>query len=98
MHNTFIKEDEQKFKTKQVTVPYKAGDARITQPYLPYGAKGPAVRVRRTILPWYVTLQSDHDHLEITKGGTFNDLSKAHRDLVSGPATPSGLTNRYGDI
>ena len=98
MYNTFIKEDEQKFKTKWVTVPYKAGNARITQPYLPHGAKGPAVRIRRTILPWYVTLQSDHDYLEITEGGTFNDLSKAYRDLVSGPATPSGLTNRYGDI
>jgi Phytanoyl-CoA dioxygenase (PhyH) len=98
MHNTFIEEDEQKFKTKWVAVPCKAGDARITQPHLPHGAKGPAVRVRRTILPWYVALQSDHDHLEIAEGGTFNDLSKAHRDLVSGPATPSGLANRYGDI
>jgi hypothetical protein len=56
MYNTFIKEDEQKFKTKWVTVPCEAGDARITQPHLPHDAKGPAVRVRRTILPWYVAL------------------------------------------
>ena len=37
-------------------------------------------------------------HLEIYEGGTFEDLAKAHCDLVGGPRTPSGLGNKYGDI
>ena len=28
----------------------------------------------------------------------WDDLTKTHRELTSAPHTPSGLTNRYGDI
>lgn len=43
-------------------------------------------------------MQKDLETLEIAEGGTWEDLSKAHRDLTAGPATPSGLANRYGPI
>ncbi|KAI9881841.1 MAG: hypothetical protein M1823_006447, partial [Watsoniomyces obsoletus] len=38
----------------------------------------------------------DLDLLEIPEAGTWADLSKAHLTLGSGPATPSGLPNKYG--
>ena len=97
-NKAWTKEDVASFKTDWTAVPCKALEVRITDSALPYGAKGPAVRTRRTMLPWFVGLQADLEHLEITEGGSFEDLSKAHRDLVSGPYTPSGLANRYGDI
>ena len=50
------------------------------------------------MLPWYVALQADLHHLEVHKGGTFEDLTKAHCDLVGGPRTPSSLGNKYRDI
>ena len=93
------KEDLKEFgNVKWTSVPCKALQARITQPHLPHGAKGPAKRVRRTMLPWFVGLQKDLHHLEIHEGGSFEELSAAHRDLVSGEKTPSGLANNYGDI
>ena len=50
------------------------------------------------MLPWFVTVQSDGEHLEVLESGTWDDLAKAHRELTSAPRTPSGLANRYGDI
>jgi hypothetical protein len=94
----FNEDDKKEFDTNWTAVPCSAGEVRITQPHLPHGAKGPAKRKRRTMLPWFVALQEDLYHLEVTEGGTFEDLAKAHRDLTSGPRTPSGLANRYGDI
>ena len=36
--------------------------------------------------------------MKIEAGGTYQDLANAHRDLISGPASPSGKPNVYGDI
>ena len=94
----FTKEDKKEFNCDWTAVPCQSGEVRITQPHLPHGAKGPAKRVQRTMLPWYVALQTDLHHLEVHEGGTFEDLAKAHRDLIGGPRTPSGLGNKYGDI
>ena len=43
-------------------------------------------------------MQVDLHYLEVYKGGTFKDLAKAHRNLVSGSQTPSSLGNKYRDI
>lgn len=94
----FTPQDAEKYKTKWTPVPCKALQVRITQPHLPHGAKGPAKRTRRTILPWFIGLQKDLHTLEVTEAGTFDQLSTAHRDLTSGPRSPSGHPNTYGDI
>lgn len=94
----FTAEDKKKYKTDWKGVPCKKLQVRISQPHIPHGAKGPAQRVRRTMLPWFVTVQADGNHLEILESGTWDDLAKAHRELNSAPRTPSGLSNRYGDI
>ena len=93
----FNEDDKEFFGIDWTPVPCKALEVRITQPHLPHGAQ-PSQRARRTMLPWFVGLQEDLYTLEIIEAGNFDDLAKAHRDLTSGPRTPSGLSNRYGDI
>jgi ectoine hydroxylase-related dioxygenase (phytanoyl-CoA dioxygenase family) len=44
--------------------PCKHGDVRITIPHLPHGAHGPSKGVRRTMLPWFVSLSDDLQQLE----------------------------------
>ena len=94
----FTEEDASRYGISWTPVPTSRGAVRITMPGIPHGSTGPSTRVRRTILPWFVGLQKDLETLEIAEGGTWEDLSKAHRDLTAGPATPSGLANRYGPI
>ncbi|KYG40345.1 hypothetical protein M433DRAFT_78201, partial [Acidomyces richmondensis BFW] len=48
--DTLTEEDLEKYGTRWVPVPCKAGEIRVTDPRIPYGALGPAVRPRRTIL------------------------------------------------
>jgi hypothetical protein len=94
----FSAEDKKKYKTDWIAVPCKKLQVRISQPHIPHGAQGPAKGVRRTMLPWFVTVQADGHHLEVLESGTWDDLAKAHRELTSASRTPSGLANRYGDI
>lgn len=90
--------DARHFGTNWERVPCKKYDVRITFPHLPHGATGPGERTRRTVLPWYVAVQDDHQTLEITEGGDYDGVAKAHRDLASPPKTPSGLANKYAPI
>ncbi|KAL9048148.1 MAG: hypothetical protein Q9162_007841 [Coniocarpon cinnabarinum] len=91
-------EDAQKFKTDWKKVPCKAGDARLTHPCLPHGSTGKATRVRRTMLPWFVKIQEDHEVMENTSMGTFDMLSIAHRDQTAPLRSPSGKPNIYSTI
>jgi hypothetical protein len=75
--------------------PCPALGARLTYPHLPHGAY-PAKRIRRTVLPWFCGLHGDH--LDHEGAGTWEELSKAHRDLMPGPSSPSSYTNKYGLI
>ncbi|EFW15145.1 conserved hypothetical protein [Coccidioides posadasii str. Silveira] len=94
----YTKDDERKFGIRWTDVICKPGDVRITSPLLPHGAHGPCKKVRRTMLPWYVAIQEDHEHLEVNEAGTWSQLSAAHRDLVPGPSSPSGHSNRYASV
>jgi hypothetical protein len=92
------KEDLAEFNARWESVPCAAGEVRISMPHLAHGAIGPARTTRRTILPWFCMIHEDHIRLEIEAGGKWEDLARAHRDLVSGPSSPSGKPNVYGDI
>ncbi|RDW56804.1 hypothetical protein BP5796_12871 [Coleophoma crateriformis] len=94
----WTKKDKEHFGIDWTPVPCQPGDARITTPALPHGASGPAKKLRRTVLPWYVGIQDDHHHLEIPESGTWDEISACHRDLLPPPASPSGLPNRYGTV
>jgi hypothetical protein len=94
----FTAEDKKEFNIDWTPVPCKALEVRITQPYLPHGAKGLAVRARRTMLPWFIGLQQDLETLEIVEGGSWLELAIAHTRLDTGPCTLSGLPNKYGAL
>ena len=88
-------EDRSKYHLDFVSQPCRAGEVRISSPLVPHGARGPAKNFRRTILPWYMAIKDDHQTLDTIEAGTWNDLSNAHRDLLPGPKSPSGLANRF---
>jgi hypothetical protein len=79
--------------------PCKRGEVRVSLPHLPHGALGPAKRVRRTLLPWYVSVDERHAprgdpekaFLEIPEAGTVGAVAEGHRTLQAGAKTPSGL-------
>jgi hypothetical protein len=76
----------------------RCGDVRISLPHLPHGSRGPATRVRRTILPWYMSIEADHESLDTVEAGTWTELAAAHRNLTPGPSSPSGLHNMFGNV
>jgi hypothetical protein len=45
------------------------------------------------ILPWFVGVGDDHQTLDTAESGTWDDLSRCHRDFYPGIKTPSGLAN-----
>jgi hypothetical protein len=92
--------EKQVFGVDWTPVPCKAGDARLTSPALPHGSTGKTkgTTKRRTMLPWFVSIQGDHHALEIPESGTWEELSAAHRDQLMGPYTPSGQSVVYGRI
>jgi len=77
-------------------VPCNALEVRITDSRLPHGAQA-AKRIRRTMLPWFCGVDKDGS-LEMPEAGTADELATAHRDLMPGRSTPSGLANRYSAI
>jgi len=89
----FTPHDAKAFGTDWLRVPCAAGDVRISEPALPHSSTGPATRTRRTILLWFVGIQRDHETLDIPESGMWSELSAAHRDLLPGPLSPSGLAN-----
>ena len=92
--------DTEHFGTDWTKVPCRRGEVRISYPHLPHGAQKTAVDapIRNTMLPWFVGIGPDHATLEVLEGGSWDDLSKAHRDFEAPPKTPSGLPNKYGKI
>jgi hypothetical protein len=79
-------------------IPCQRGEVKVFVPHLPHGADGTTSDVRRTMFPWYVGVQDDHETLDVIEGGTWSDLALSHRDLTAPKATPSGLPNRHGII
>lgn len=94
----YTKEDADRFGIHWTSVPCRRGQARVTLPHIPHGSHGPATGTRRTMLPWFVGLQDDLSTLEVAEAGTWHQLRDAYMSLSAGPASPSGLANRYGVI
>ncbi|KAI9767399.1 MAG: hypothetical protein M1835_007046 [Candelina submexicana] len=94
----YTAEDIKHFGIDWTPVPCHQGDIRITKPDIPHGARGPSTGIRRTMLPWFIAVQPDHEQLETLEAGTWSELSAAHRDLVAARTSPSGLANLYGVI
>jgi hypothetical protein len=76
----------------------KPGDVRISDPRLPHGSTGPATKVRRTMLPWFVKVHNDMSTMEIPEMGSYAEIALAHQQLTAAPTSPSGHANMYGGI
>ncbi|KAJ9621716.1 hypothetical protein H2203_007205 [Taxawa tesnikishii (nom. ined.)] len=59
------KEDEEKYGLQWEEVSCKAGEARITLPYLLHSSNGGLVKKRVTVFPWYMAVKEDLSTLEI---------------------------------
>ena len=78
--------------------PCSRGQVRISDPRLPHGSTGPATKVRRTILPWFVKVGEDMQTMEIPEMGTYAEIQAAYQSLCAAPKTPSGHPNKYGGV
>jgi hypothetical protein len=76
----------------------KTGQVRISDPRVPHGSTGPATKVRRTMLPWFVKVHDDMMTMEIPEMGSYDEIAMAHQKLTAAPKTPSGHANMYGGI
>jgi hypothetical protein len=76
----------------------KFGDVRISDPCLPHGSTGPATKVRRTMLPWFVKVHDDMSTMEVPEMGSYAEIAMAHQQLTAAPRTPSGHSNMYGGV
>jgi hypothetical protein len=76
----------------------RVGDVRISDPRLPHGSTGPATKVRRTVLPWFVRVHEDMTTMEIPEMGSYDEIAMSHHKLTAAPKTPSGHANMYGGV
>jgi hypothetical protein len=88
--------DKAKYGADFEPVPCRPYNVRVSRPDLAHGARGPAEVERRTILPWHMYINANGFLETNVSAGTFDDLNKAHRDLMPGPTTPSGLPPKDG--
>jgi len=49
------------------------------------------------MLPWFVSIQNNHETLEVLESGTWFSLAAAYQDLNHGETSLSGLSNYYGN-
>lgn len=55
------------------------GVVRISDPRIPHGSTGPATKIRRTSLPWYVRVQEDGITMENPKMGQLQGILRRTR-------------------
>jgi hypothetical protein len=87
----FTLDDEKQFSAHWTPQLCQRGQVCVTLPHLPHGAYKLAKGTGCTTLPWFCGL-------EIIEGGTWSDLSAAHRDMVGAHISLSNLPNCYGAI
>jgi hypothetical protein len=75
-----------------------AGQVRISSPLLPHGSTGPATKMQRTMLPWFVRVHPDMKTMEVPEMGSYADIATAHQQLTAAPTSPSGHPNRYSGV
>jgi hypothetical protein len=86
------KEYAQEFGTDYEHTICLTGDVRLTLPTIPHGSTGPATKLRRTVMPWFGSIEEDHIRLETAEAGVWSDIADSHRDIRLAPRIPSGST------
>lgn len=86
------KEYAQEFDTDFERTICLTGDVRLTLPTIPHGSTGPATKLRRTVMPWFGSIEEDHIRLETAEAGVWSSIADSHRDMRLAPRIPSGST------
>ena len=81
-----------------VPVPAQRGTVRITRPEIPHGSTANSRKIRRTILPWFVGIDDNHEQLDNPESESWGQLSQYHARQEAPQLTPSGHPNKYGPI
>jgi hypothetical protein len=97
LEDQWTREDAEHFGVDWTDLPCPRLSVRLSHPALSHGSTG-CTKVRRTMLPWFVGIQEDHETLDMPDGGTWSQLSAAYRDLLLEPTSPSGLGNLYSKV
>jgi hypothetical protein len=79
-----------------VGVPCPAWGVRITLPQLIHGSTPVSRRRRRTILPWFMGIDQDHEKLEVPGCVGWGEVRRCHLDLEVPARDPSGYGHRLG--
>ena len=72
-----------------------ASDVRITCLDILHSSTSLASIVQRTMLLWYIKVQSDLKNLKVTEAGTVQEVVKHHKDLMMSSKSPSNYAARY---
>ena len=95
VEDLYLKEDEEMYGSF-VPVVCKRGDIRMSLSSLIHGSTGGCVRRRRVVHPWLIGVDSDHDGLEIEESGSWEDVSRAHRNMWAMKVGATGQSHRFG--
>lgn len=79
-----------------VGVPCGAWGIRMTLPQVIHGSTQTSVRRRRTILPWFMHIDEDHEQLEVAGCLRWSEVRRCHLDLEVPRVDPSGYGPRLG--
>ena len=79
-----------------VPVPCPAWGVRLSLPQLIRGSSKASVRRRRTILPWYMLVDTEHKELEAKGCPGWSEVRQCHLDLEVPRLDPSGYPHKMG--
>lgn len=95
VEDIYSKEDEEMYGSF-VPVVCKRGDIRMTLASVIHGSTRACVRRRRVVHPWLVGVDSDHDGLDMEESGSWEEVSRANRDMLAMRIGPTGQSHRFG--
>ena len=79
-----------------VPAPVPAWGIRLSLPQLIHGSTKASVRRRRTILPWFMLVDADHERLEVAGCLGWSEVRRCHLDLEVPSKDPSGYGPKLG--
>jgi len=88
-------EDKRRYKDFEAVVCGR-GDLRMTMGQIIHGSTGRCDRVRRVVFPWLTGVSDDGVNLEMTETCSWEEVSRAHRDMVGIRLEPSGQQHKFG--
>jgi hypothetical protein len=91
----YKKEDAERY-GEFVRIVCGRGDVRLTMGGVIHGSTGGCDRTRRVVYPWLLGVEEDHEVLEMSGLASWEEVSRAHRDLSHLKKGPTGQGHRFG--